>query len=78
MATVAGWGYTSENGRASEKLRSVSVKVLDDLLCKRRYRRDDVTERMLCAGDNRGGRDACQGDSGGALITQIVRCGHQC
>ena len=71
LATVAGWGLTRQNGRGSELLREVSVRVMGDAECRRQYPDDEITDRMFCAGDRRGGRDACQGDSGGPLVIKV-------
>ncbi|XP_053307793.1 mannan-binding lectin serine protease 2 isoform X2 [Spea bombifrons] len=70
---VAGWGVT-ERGVTARYLKFVQVDIVDHGECKETYRRrsDDanqhvVTENMICAGFEEGGKDSCQGDSGGAL-----------
>ena len=44
--------------------------------CAAAYRRLtglDLGDGLLCAGHPQGGRDACRGDSGGALLLQDLR-----
>ncbi|XP_053158553.1 granzyme A-like [Hemicordylus capensis] len=65
---VAGWGKT-ENRELSETLREVNVTVVDRTVCNdlSPYQ-DEITENMLCAGEEDGSKDSAQGDSGGPLI----------
>ncbi|CAG7717287.1 unnamed protein product [Allacma fusca] len=89
IATVAGWGATSQGGQTSNVLRKVDVPVISNKDCndKTSYA-GRITENMLCAGDvEKGGIDSCQGDSGGPLITThggrktligVVSWGHGC
>lgn len=69
-AVVIGWGVT-EQGRASDVLRQVSVPLVDLATCRNSYGifNEQVTENMICAGFKSGGKDSCQGDSGGPLMT---------
>lgn len=70
---VAGWGATAENGTATAWLQRMSVAVLPRTTCNRRGAYEGaVRPGMICAGDMLGGRDSCQGDSGGGLI-----CAHR-
>ncbi|CAI5787574.1 granzyme A [Podarcis lilfordi] len=66
---VAGWGIT-QNGqkKPSDTLREVDVTVIDRKICSDGYNPPVVTRTMVCAGDKKGGKDACVGDSGGPLI----------
>lgn len=71
--TVIGLGNIDEDGESTNRLREVTVDVVDSQLCNDNYAtvglgpvRDDI---MICAGaPEQGARDACQGDSGGPLI----------
>lgn len=66
---VTGWGYREEWGPSSYNLEQVQVPIVSSEQCNDIYGKGDVTERMICAGDvAQGGRDACQGDTGGPLI----------
>lgn len=70
LATVAGWGRTSEGGFASPRLRDVPLPLVNHDTCDRAYPAFEIEERiLLCAGYANGGRDSCQGDSGGPLFT---------
>ncbi|KRB69516.1 serine protease [Kitasatospora sp. Root187] len=71
-ATVYGWGDTKGNGSYSQRLRGVEVPMVSDEICGQAYSHGDVgaydARVMVCAGAEKGGKDACQGDSGGPLV----------
>lgn len=82
MATVLGWGATSEGGDASETLQKAEVPLTADADCKAAYDQYDP-KAMVCAGFPEGGIDSCQGDSGGPLVVDgklvgIVSTGNGC
>ncbi|KAG2466072.1 GRAA protein, partial [Polypterus senegalus] len=59
--TVAGWGKISFNGQTSNTLQEVSVTVIDRELCSNfKYYKGRITKNMLCAGDEKGGKDSCR------------------
>ena len=62
-----GFGSTSENGFASNELRKVTLQTIPNPTCDTLYG-GRITEDMLCAGVENGGKDTCNGDSGGPLI----------
>ncbi len=68
-ATVLGWGRTAEGANPSPTLRQVRVPVEADADCARAVTgfRPDA---MVCAGYPEGGRDACEGDSGGPMVVR--------
>ncbi len=70
LFTAAGWGTLQENSFSiSNKLQKVEVPLVDSTVCKEVYKGfNEVTDRMLCAGLDKGTKDSCQGDSGGPLI----------
>uniref|UniRef100_A0A1L8EG37 trypsin n=1 Tax=Haematobia irritans TaxID=7368 RepID=A0A1L8EG37_HAEIR len=65
--TVSGWGSTLNPYDNSYLLRAVDVQTVNENVCKEAYR-NRITERMLCAGSDEGGKDSCHGDSGGPLV----------
>ncbi|XP_054709106.1 trypsin-1-like [Uloborus diversus] len=67
MATVTGWGTTSQGGSLSETLRAVDVPIMTDDECRKAYE-DMIEDSMICAGYEEGGKDSCQGDSGGPFV----------
>jgi len=82
QATVFGWGRTAEAGAPSRRLREVDVPIRADAECAA-----DVPDYrpggMLCAGYPEGGKDACEGDSGGPLtvageLVGLVSYGRGC
>lgn len=73
-AIVAGWGKTSPNGKSSKILQSVTVPIIKQESCQKSYLHlRPVTPNMLCAGNEK--KDACKGDSGGALVYHGVQIG---
>lgn len=74
LCTVVGWGQLYETGRVfPDTLQQVQLPLVSTEECRKRtlflplYR---LTNNMFCAGFDRGGRDACLGDSGGPLMCE--------
>jgi trypsin len=82
MATIAGFGLTSENAsQAPPTMMRATVPIQSDADCAKAYPNglggtaaggsyDPRT--MLCAGYPQGGTDTCQGDSGGPLLATAL------
>ncbi|KAF0292427.1 Proclotting enzyme [Amphibalanus amphitrite] len=68
-ASVAGWGISNTALYSSPSaLLHVQLPILENAACRASYHHIfRITDRMLCAGVDKGGRDTCQGDSGGPL-----------
>ncbi|XP_069676710.1 trypsin alpha-4-like [Periplaneta americana] len=80
IATVSGWGTTTEGGESPLQLQKVQIPIMPTWECKLIYR-TMITENMFCAG--RAGRSACHGDSGGAVLFNgnqigVVSWGRSC
>ncbi|MBB5955608.1 secreted trypsin-like serine protease [Saccharothrix tamanrassetensis] len=73
-AVVFGWGRTGESAAPSRRLREVDLPVMSDDACTRAVQGYRV-DAMLCAGYPEGGKDACEGDSGGPLTVGGVLVG---
>jgi secreted trypsin-like serine protease len=71
-AFVTGWGNLSGNGsNYPTTLRQVEVPLVSRNDCNDANSYDGaITLRMICAGESDGGKDACDGDSGGPLIVR--------
>lgn len=83
-ALVSGWGHLVEGGSSgnSNELQAAEVDIFPNSKCSAGYG-DVITERMVCAGVEEGGIDACQNDSGGPLVVDgellgIVSWGKGC
>ncbi|XP_030348693.1 coagulation factor XI-like isoform X2 [Strigops habroptila] len=64
---VIGWGYRKEKGRVQDILQKATVPLMSKEECQARYRKHRIGDKVICAGYDEGGRDACKGDSGGPL-----------
>jgi secreted trypsin-like serine protease len=68
---VIGWGATQEGGSTTPRLMKVDVSVQGQELCQANYQEAEagtqLTRNMFCAGEPEGGKDSCQGDSGGFI-----------
>ncbi|NXX51243.1 GRAA protein, partial [Tricholaema leucomelas] len=77
--TVAGWGKTDNSGRKpSDALREVNVTVIRRETCNNKHHYNNspvITSNMICAGSTNGGKDSCNGDSGGPLRCNNVMKG---
>uniref|UniRef100_A0A7N5JCU7 MBL associated serine protease 2 n=1 Tax=Ailuropoda melanoleuca TaxID=9646 RepID=A0A7N5JCU7_AILME len=72
IGTASGWGLT-QRGFLARNLMFVDIPIVDHQKCTAAYEKQSypggrVTENMLCAGLEGGGKDSCRGDSGGALV----------
>ncbi|XP_002739548.1 uncharacterized protein LOC100378985 [Saccoglossus kowalevskii] len=75
MCRIAGWGAIREDGIYAPSLREAQVPIISHSDCQQYFDspqyNDQITQRMICAGYENGGIDACEGDSGGPLICQF-------
>ncbi|KAJ8967340.1 hypothetical protein NQ317_017902, partial [Molorchus minor] len=85
IAVITGWGSLSPDGVYPETLQLVELPVVDHQLCDRlHWTNYEITDRMFCTGDLiNGGRDPCQGDTGGPVLVEgrlvgLVSWGYGC
>lgn len=72
---VVGWGYKvskSSFGQFANTLKEICIPTISNNVCKAAFKDEGytVTPQMLCAGEASGGKDSCQGDSGGGFVFQ--------
>ena len=70
---VVGWGRVVSSqffGRLADILKELCIPVVDTNICNRAFRSEgsSVTRNMFCGGVASGGKDTCQGDSGGGYV----------
>ncbi|GAX16824.1 plasma kallikrein [Fistulifera solaris] len=68
MVTTMGFGVTQESGNISSSLQKVDLFVMNTEDCRERLGNVVDLESHICAGVPEGGRDSCDGDSGGPLL----------
>ncbi|GFX43982.1 serine proteinase stubble [Trichonephila clavipes] len=73
-ATVTGWGRLHEDGPLPNVIQEVSLPIITNKLCENMYRQagfvEDIPDIFICAGYTNGGKDSCEGDSGGPMVLQ--------
>ncbi|CAK6444781.1 unnamed protein product [Pipistrellus nathusii] len=73
---VTGWGDIQENTDLPSpySLQEVEVGIINTSMCNHMFSepsfRHNIWGDMICAGDDKGGKDACFGDSGGPLTCE--------
>ncbi|KAK3911615.1 Chymotrypsin BII [Frankliniella fusca] len=68
VATVSGWGKTSDDSTISQILKYTDLTILSNKQCEAVYG-NTVTSTKLCL-SSENGNSICQGDSGGALVIE--------
>uniref|UniRef100_A0A8D2MXU4 Coagulation factor IX n=1 Tax=Zonotrichia albicollis TaxID=44394 RepID=A0A8D2MXU4_ZONAL len=70
VGTVSGWGRVLFRGRSATTLQVLRVPFVDRPTCLKSTS-TTILQNMFCAGFPSGGRDTCEGDSGGPYTTEI-------
>ncbi|XP_069044088.1 serine protease 27-like [Lepisosteus oculatus] len=68
---ATGWGWTKENVPLAppRTLQEVQLPIVDNRRCQSMYNSEaTIREDMMCAGDEDGQKDTCNGDAGGPLV----------
>ena len=70
ILTVTGWGNVLTDGvEYPNELMKVEVPLVSNATCNLAASYNgDITEAMICASYQKGGKDSCQGDSGDSLV----------
>ncbi|GBL89638.1 Serine proteinase stubble [Araneus ventricosus] len=73
-AFVSGWGKTTHGGAIPNLLQEVQVPIMSNADCVEMFKEAGHTKLIkptfLCAGYKAGGKDSCEGDSGGPLMVE--------
>ncbi|XDV45071.1 hypothetical protein PO909_013238, partial [Leuciscus waleckii] len=69
---ITGWGDISEGVSlpSPDVLQEVEVAIIGNRQCNCLYGVGRITENMICAGLLEGGKDSCQGDRGGPMVSR--------
>ncbi|XP_003462483.1 ovochymase-2 [Cavia porcellus] len=78
ICTTTGWGRLAEGGIFPKVLQEVNLPILTQKECAAALltlKKPFKGKTFLCTGSPEGGRDACQGDSGGSLMCRNKKGG---
>ena len=67
MATMIGWGLTSEGGPSSAVLKKLDAEIISNAECQT-HLNDNILDVTICAGKLGSSESTCNGDSGGPLM----------
>jgi secreted trypsin-like serine protease len=69
---IIGWGAEYEDGFVAEQMNNVRITIYDINACANVTDASNsyVNQTQICAGDLDGGKDTCQGDSGGSMFAK--------
>ncbi|NXP44885.1 FA10 factor, partial [Heliornis fulica] len=66
---ISGFGSAFEHTKLVKRMKVLQIPYVDRRICKLALRHP-VTKNMFCAGYDKDGKDACQGDGGGPHVIQ--------
>jgi len=73
-AWVTGWGRLYEDGPLPSKMQKVTLPIINNTECEMMYEkagfREHIPHIFICAGYREGGKDSCEGDSGGPMSVE--------
>jgi len=73
-AWVTGWGRLYEDGPLPAVLQEVDLPIINNTECEAMYEkagfREHIPHIFICAGYREGGKDSCEGDSGGPMAVE--------
>ncbi|KAF8764979.1 Serine proteinase stubble like protein [Argiope bruennichi] len=79
-ATVTGWGRLYEDGPLPDVIQEVSLPIITNKQCESMYKQagfvEDIPDIFICAGYVNGGKDSCEGDSGGPMVFKKYGLGY--
>ncbi|KAM4831080.1 granzyme B-like [Urocitellus parryii] len=75
MCLVAGWGRVAKNGKPSNTLQEVKLKVQKHQVCEREKLLKYNSTIQICVGDPKENKASFKGDSGGPLVCNHVAQG---
>lgn len=73
IATLTGWGTTDDSGATPAKLMAVDIPIVDRAKLRTQYGAAEITDNMIGAGLDEGGKGGAKGDEGGPLVVRSAK-----